>query len=84
MSTIVFASNQKSSRRVNQINEFEIELIPPIDARSGRKEIVVEEILYPNTLSTIHPRNKEEFQMKIEMIVTTFMKKRLIILLIML
>ena len=76
MSTIIFASNQKSSRTVNQINEFEIELIPPIDARSEHKEIIVEEILYPNTLSTVHPRNKEEFQMKIEMKVATFMKKK--------
>ena len=56
---------------IKKVQEELIRLIPPIDAHSGRKEI-----LYPNTLSTIHPRNNEEFQMKIEMIATTFMKKK--------
>ena len=76
MSTIIFARNQKSSRRVNQINNFEIELIPPIDARSGNRSIIVEEILYPNTISTVHPRNKEEFQMKVDIKIDKFMKKK--------
>ena len=66
MSSIIFSSNQISSRRINEINDFEIELSPPIDARSGKNSIIVEEILYPNTISTIHPRNKEEFQMKVD------------------
>ena len=64
MSSIIFVSNQVSERRQNQTNDFEIDVNPPIDARSGDKKIVLEEIIYPNTLSSIHPRNKELFKFK--------------------
>ena len=64
MSSIIFVSNQISERRKNQINDFEIDINPPIDARSGDKKIVLEEIIYPNTLSSIHPRNTELFKFK--------------------
>ena len=76
MSTVIFASNQIISRRTNQINNFKIKLSPPIDARSGKNSIIVEEILHPNTISTIHPRNKEEFQMNIQMKIAKFMLKK--------
>ena len=51
-------------RRENKTNDFEIDVNPPIDARSGEKSIVLEEIIYPNTLSSVHPRNKEIFKFK--------------------
>ena len=64
MSSIIFVSNQISERRKNQINDFEIDINPPIDARSGDKKIILEEIIYPNSLSSIHPRNTELFKFK--------------------
>ena len=67
MSSIIFASNQISQRRKNQINDFEIEINPPIDARAGDKKIIVQEIIYPNTLSSIHPRNTNLFKFKFSM-----------------
>ena len=67
MSSIIFASNQISKRRINQINDFEIEINPPIDARAGDKKIIVEEIIYPSTLSSVHPRNRELFKFKFSM-----------------
>ena len=82
MSSIVFVSNQLSSRRNDQTNDFEIDIVAEIDARSGNKQIVVEEILYPNTISTIHPWNKEDFKMKIVFTVEHFIKKKIILILI--
>ena len=72
MSSIIFASNQISERRKNEINDFEIEINPPIDARLGNKKIIVEEIIYPSTLSSIHPRNRELFKFKFSMIFGNF------------
>ena len=71
-SSIIFVSSQISDRRQNAINDFEIDIKPEIDARSGKKEIVVEEVIYPNTISTIHPRNKEHFKFKFGMIFKHF------------
>ena len=73
-SSIIFVSNQKSERRNNKINDFEIDVKPEIDARSGKKEMIVEEILYPKTISSIHPRNKEEFKFKFEFNLERFVK----------
>lgn len=67
MSSIIFVLNQTSERRRNATNDFEIDIKPEIDARSGKKEITVEEVIYPNTISTIHPRNKEEYKFKATM-----------------
>ena len=75
-SSIIFVSNQKSERRNNKINDFEIDIKPEIDARSGKKEIIVDEILYPNTISSIHPRNKEEFKFKFKLSVERFFKHK--------
>ena len=61
---MIFVSSQISQRRNNKINDFEIDISPEIDARSGRKRIILEEIIYPKTLSTIHPRNEELFKFK--------------------
>ena len=69
-------SNQKSERRVNKVNDFEIDMKPKIGARSGKKEIVVEEIICPNTISTIHPRNKEEFKFKFKFSLKRFVKHK--------
>ena len=69
-------SNQKSERRNNKVNDFEIDVKPEIDARSGKKEIVVEEILYPKTISSIHPRNKEEFKFKFKLSLERFFKHK--------
>ena len=71
-SPIIFASNQITERRINQVNDFEIEINPPIDARSGRKSISVDEIIYPCTLSSIHPRNRELFKFKFSMTLGNF------------
>ena len=64
MSSIIFVSNQISERRNNQVNDFEIDINPPIDARARDKKIILEEIIYPNTLSSIHPRNTDLFKFK--------------------
>ena len=47
MSSIIFVSNQTSSKRVNKTNDFEIDITPEIDGRSGKVEMTVEEIIYP-------------------------------------
>ena len=65
-------SNQVSERRNNTTNDFEIDIKPEVDARSGKKEIVVEEIIYPNTISTIHPRNKDQFKFKFKLTIGRF------------
>ena len=72
LSSIIFVSNQKSEKRINEINDFEIDIKPEIDARSGKKELVVEEIIYPKTISSIHPRNKEEFKFKMKFHIKRF------------
>ena len=75
-STIIFVSSQKSERRNNQINDFEIDVKPEIDARSGRKQLIVEEILYPKTISSIHPRNKEQFKFKFKLNLERFVRHK--------
>ena len=67
MSSIIFVSNQTSSKRANKTNDFEIDIIPEIDGRLGKVEMTVEEIIYPNTISTIHPRNTESFKFKFKL-----------------
>ena len=75
MSTFIFGSNQISLRRKNATNNFDIDLSPPIDARNINKYIKVDEIIYPDSLSTIHPRNREKFQMKIEMEIYDYLQQ---------
>ena len=70
-------SNQKSEKRINEINDFEIDIKPEIDARSGKKELIVEEIIYPKTISSIHPRNKEEFKFRVKFRVKRFVKHKI-------
>ena len=75
MSTFIFGSNQISLRRTNATNNFDIELSPPIDARNVNKHITVDKIIYPDSLSTVHPRNREKFYMKIEMEVYDYLQQ---------
>ena len=75
-SSIIFVSNQKSEKRINEINDFEIDIRPEIDAISGKKELIVEEIIYPKTISSIHPRNKEEFKFRMKFQVKRFVKHK--------
>ena len=66
MSKYIFGSNQISKRRINKMNNFEIELSPVIDARNAGKEIIVDEIIYLNSISSIHMRNLTKIEISIE------------------
>ena len=55
------SSNQISDRRGNRTNDFEIDIHPPLDTRYGNYYITVNEFIYPQTISTIHARNRDDF-----------------------
>ena len=58
---LLLSSNQISERRDNQTNDFEIDIQPPLDTCYGNYFIRVNEFMYPQTISTIHIRNRKDF-----------------------
>ena len=68
-------SNQNLSYRRNTLNDFAVEIKPPIDVRDGDMYILVNEIFYPTTLSNVNKvTEKHYFNFKI--IVKNFIKKQ--------
>ena len=72
---LLLASNQISERTDNRTNDFEIDIQPPTDARYGNFFIRVNELMYPQTISTIYMRNREDFTCLFSLKISNFMLK---------
>ena len=56
------------------MNDFVLEIKPPIDARDGNKYTSVNEIFYPTTLSNMNKMTEKDFYFDFEIIVKNFVK----------